>query len=155
MNIRLDNVPEQANETPAAVERKALEMLAEAGADVKAADVVRSHRIGRLRLDPDTQSMRGQVILRLANWRARESAHLARNTARTKGWPIRQDLTKPRRELISDANAAIREWGNVRGEPTYCYANINCVVTMRCGRNTRKIHGEDDLKDALRHFKPQ
>ena len=114
MNIRLDNVPELDNETPAALEKKALEMLAEAGAAVKASDIVRMHRMGPLRL-PDTrrevpgqrldpQRKRGQVIIRLSNWAARESAHLARNTARAKGFPIRQDLTKPRRDLIADAD---------------------------------------------------
>jgi chromosome segregation ATPase len=155
MNIRLDNVPEQENETPASVERKALEMLAEAGEIIKSSDVVRMHRLGQLRPDRDQpQRKQGQVIIRLNNWAARESAHLVRNAARTKGYPIRQDLTKNRRDMIAEANAQIREWGNPRGDPVYCYANINCVVTMRCGRSTQKIHCEEDLKNALRHYKP-
>jgi hypothetical protein len=160
MNIRLDNVPELANETPDALEKKALELLSAAGAAITSSDIIRMHRIGRLRPDPDQpQSKRGQVIIRLSNWKARESAHLSRNKARDMGHPIRQDLTQPRRELIAEANAAIRAWdpstrGNLQ-EPVYCYANINCVVTMRCGRNTEKILCDDDLQRALEFFKPQ
>ena len=155
LNIRLDNVPELPDETPAKLEQRALEILNAAGAAVKSTDIIRMHRMGQLRPHPDQPHApkRGQVILRLNNWAARESAHLARNNSRTKGHPIRQDLTKIRRELIAEANAAIREWGAL-DEPVYCYANINCLVTMRCGRNTEKIHGDADLKEALRRFKP-
>ena len=63
--------------------------------------------------------------------RAREIAHNARNEARVKGHAIKQDLTKYRRELIAEANVAIR------------------------GREVRRFNNDGDLQLALGFFKPQ
>lgn len=161
MNIRVDNVPQltgDARESSAALEVKVLELLNAAGAPIKSEDIIRLHRLGQLRHNPrngpDSPKC-SQVIVRLNNWRARESAHLARNTARTQGHPIRQDLTTTRREIISNANETIRTWGPLGGEPVYCYANINCQITMRRGRETRRISCNDDFDRALDFFKPR
>ena len=157
LNIRVDNVPQLADESIPALEKKVLELLNDAGAPIKTADVVRLHRIGQLRHNPRNAADApkcSQVMVRLNNWRAREAAHLARNAARTKGHAIRQDLTRPRREVIAEANDAIRSWGP-SDEPVYCYANINCEVTMRRGRETKRINCDADLRHAIRFFKPR
>ena len=68
--------------------------------------------------------------------------------------PIKQDLTHPRRELISEAHAAMRDWAQ-SATPVYCYANINCQVVMRRGREVEQIHSHDDLQRVLNHFHPR
>ena len=155
LNIRVDNVPFLQGESPASLEGQVLGLLASAGAEIAASDVLRLHRSTPLRAKegPDTTKF-SQVIVRLNNWKARESAHNSRNAARVKGHAIKQDLTRARREMIAEANAAIRTWREL-DEPVYCYANINCQVVMRRGRAVRRIHSTGDLKDAIAFFKPQ
>ena len=156
LNIRIENVPEIPDETPLLLETKVLGLLSAAGACISPSDVQRLHRSTALRSRNDSSrsdARSSQVIVRLNNWKARESAHNARNTARSQGHPIKQDLTSIRREMIAEANVAIREW--TVSEPVYCYASINCQVVMRRGRTVRRINSEDDLKSALAFFRPQ
>ena len=157
LNIRVENVPALPDETPAALEHKVLGLLSAAGAAVQPNDVLRLHRSTALRTPTNAASAikTSQVIVRLNNWRARESAHQARNTARANGNPIKQDLTKARRELITEAHAAMREWPTAAADPVYAYANINCQVVLRRGRDVQRIHCHADLERALRHFRPQ
>ena len=156
LNIRVENVPLQQDEAPAALETQVIGFLADAGAAIQSADILRLHRstAPRTKEGSGASTRYSQVIVRLNNWKARESAHNARNSARTTGHAIKQDLTRFRRELISEANASIRGWSEA-DEPVYCYANINCQVVMRRGRTVRRIHTEDDLKNALVYFRPQ
>ena len=79
---------------------------------------------------------------------------MARNAAREKGHPIRQDLTKRRRDMISSAQATISGWGELRGEPIWVYANINCQTVIRQGRDVRRFSTPSELEAALAHVKP-
>ena len=151
LNIRLENVPVNHNESPAALESQVMGLLKDAGAAIQPVDVVRLHRATAPRTAQGSSVQSSQLIIRLNNWRARESAHMARNCARVKGHPIKQDLTRFRRELISEANVAIRVWPS-SNEPVYCYANINCQGGMRRGKTVRRIHSGGDLKSALAFF---
>ena len=157
LNVRVENVPLLADESPTTLQDQVLGMMTAAGAAISPADVLRLHRSTAPRSKPGESAKSSQVIVRLNNWRARESAHQARNTARVRGHPFKQDLTKVRREWISEAHAAMREWPQqgASQEPVYCYANINCQVVMRRGRSVERIHCHDDLQSALRHFRPQ
>ena len=156
LNIRLENVPVHSDETPAALETQVLGLLSDAGAGIQPADVQRLHRstAPRTKEGSGNATKYSQVIIRLNNWKARESAHNARNTARVRGHAIKQDLTRSRRERITEANATIRAWPASQ-EPVYCYANINCQVVMRRGRTVRRINSADDLKNALTFFSPR
>jgi len=154
MNIRVENVPLLAQETPASLETQVLGLLQEAGAAIEPRDVTRLHRSSALRMRDGATSKSSQVIVRLSNWKARESAHLARHTARTQGHLIRQDLTATRREIIAEAQTAIRGWPARPGDLTYCYANINCGVVMRRGPTVRSINNPADLAMALDFFRP-
>ena len=156
MNIRVENVLHHEDEDSESLQKQVLEMLTAAGAQIQPSDVVRHHRSTPLRRKNESSDTRkySQVIVKLSNWRARESCHNARNNAREKGFPIKQDLTKWRRELISEANVAIRDWGTLQG-PVYTYANINCEPTMRRGRDVRRFSSMGDLQLALGFFKPQ
>jgi len=153
MCIRVDNIPVVEGETQVDVQASVLATLQAAGADVKAEDVVRLHRVGKTA----PKDIRGrninvsQVIIKVNSWRARESAHNARNAARERGNPIRQDLTMRRRELLQLARARIDELTQhgPRNPPVYAYANINCVPTIRCGNRSRKFINEDEMDDAF------
>ena len=157
MNVRIENIPFDEGETPASLQTSVLEKLNAAGAKIAPADVMRLHRSTALRRRPGdspTAPRSSQVIVRLTNWRARESAHLARNQARVNGHAIKQDLTQSRRELISEAHAAMRDWAQ-SATPVYCYANINCKVVMRRGREVEQIHSHADLERVLDLFHPR
>ena len=157
MNFRVENVPHVVGETSSTLEAQVIGLLQDAGAQIESADVVRLHRSTALRADNrggDVSTQRSsQVIVKVSRWGARESVHNARNEARAKGTPIKQDLTKARRDLISEANVAIRDWGTL-SVPVWCYANINCEPTMRRGREVYRFNTEADLQLALTRFKP-
>ena len=161
LNIRVDNILVVDGESQEAIQASVLAVLQAAGADVKPEDVVRLHRVGRtapkeIRINGQTRTANaGQVIVRLNNWRARESAHVARNTARDRGNPIRQDLTQRRRELLQRAREHIGELIDQHGPrnpPIYAYANINCEPTIRCANRSRKFVNEDELDEAFGHM---
>ena len=157
MNFRVDNIPYVEGETASSLQASVMQKLEAAGAEVSPSDVSRLHRSTALRRKPgsDANSPKvSQVIVRVTNWRARESAHLARNTARVNGHPIKQDLTAARRELISNAHAAMKDWPQDSTTPVYVYANINCQVVMRRGREVEKICNQADLESMLDHFHP-
>ena len=156
MNVRVENVPLTDGESPATLENQVITILKEAGAVIDAPDIVRMHRSTAPRARAEVLNGRktSQVILKLNNWKARESCHFARNAARTNGHPIKQDLTKHRRELITEANVAIRAWGQL-STPVYAYCNINCEPTMRRGRQVERFQSSDDLKLALEAFRPR
>ena len=154
MNFRVENIPFNEGETIDSLGTQVLGILQEAGARIEPNDVVRLHRSTPLRAKENVCGGRrcSQVIVRVGSWRTRESVHSARNAARAKGLhPIRQDLTKFRRELLSQANDAIREFGELR-VPVWAYANINCQTVLRQGKEVRKFGTESELKDALDHF---
>ena len=163
MNFRVENIPHVEGETPASLEAQVIGILQEAGASIKKEDVVRLHRSTALRVDSNNNvsSSQGrgaagrtsQVIVKLNRWGTRESIHKARNAARAKGTPIKQDLTKARRELITAANVAIRSWGTL-AVPVWAYANINCEPTMRQGREVFRFTSDSELQLALNRFKP-
>ena len=93
--------------------------------------------------------------MRLNNWRARESAHITRNTARDHGNAIRQDLTQSGRELLQRARERIGELIDQHGPRNpliYAYANINCEPTIRCANRSRKFVNEDELDEAFGHM---
>jgi septal ring factor EnvC (AmiA/AmiB activator) len=162
MNFRVENVPYDEGETNDSLKQKVINIMQEAGADISAKDIVRHHRSNKLQTAANNVStdrqQRGagkysQVIVKVNNWRARESAHLSRNTARGKGHPIKQDLTARRRELIAKANDTIISWGDLP-TPVFCYANINCEPTIRRGREVKKFTSIDSMNVALEHFRP-
>ena len=155
MNFRVENVPFHDGETPASLESQVVSILHAAGAEIAPSDIVRLHRSTALRVRDDVCGGRktSQIICKLNKWRVRESVHFARNAARTNGHPVKQDLTKRRRDLITEANVAIREWGQLRS-PVYAYANINCEPTMRRGKEVKRFSTDDDLKAALTFFRP-
>ena len=162
MNFRVENIPHVEGETPSSLEAQVIGILQEAGAVIKADDVVRLHRSTALRVNtnnnvsstPQRGGVRSsQVIVKVNRWGVRESVHNSRNAARAKGTPIKQDLTKARRDLISEANEAIRGWGS-RDVPVWAYANINCEPTMRRGKDVSRFSSDAELQQALSRFKP-
>ena len=155
MNFRVQNIPFNEGETNESLQEQVLAVLTDAGAKIDPGDIVRLHRSTALRVQENVCGGRrcSQVIVRVGRWCARESAHMARNAARVKGHPIRQDLTKRRRDLISSAQATISEWGELR-EPIWAYANINCQTVIRQGRNVRRFSTTSELEEALAHFRP-
>ena len=154
LNIRIENVPHSDGESPQDLEQKVLNNLKDSGAAITVNDVQRLHRSTKLRLKDGVKT--SQVIVRLNNWKAREAAHLARNNARIRGFAIKQDLTHARRELIAEGHAAMRDWRvPPNSDPVFIYANINCQVVMRRGREVERINSMDDLQRVLAHFSPQ
>ena len=156
MNVRVENVPVSDGESPASLQSQVINILKEAGAVIDTSDVVRLHRstAARARENVCDGKKTSQVIVKLNNWRARESVHFARNAARVNGHPVKQDLTQRRRELITEANVAIRAWGQL-STPVYAYCNINCEPTMRRGREVERFQTMDDMKLALDVFRPR
>ena len=78
LNVRVENIPFIEGETPVSLQSQVLEMMNAAGAQIAPADVMRLHRLTALRRkpgSPDSPMRYSQVIVRLTNWRARESAH--------------------------------------------------------------------------------
>ena len=155
MNFRVQNIPFNEGETSETLQQQVLGLLQDAGAAIDPNDIERLHRSSALQVRDNVCGGRrcSQVIVRVVRWRAREAAHNARNTARTKGHPIRQDLTKLRRDLISSAQAAISDWGELR-VPVWAYANINCQTVLRQGKEVRRFSTASELHDALAHFRP-
>ena len=154
MNFCIENIPFNEGETIDSLGTQVLGILQEAGARIDQNDVVRLHHSTPLCVKENVYDSRrcSQVIVRVGNWRTRESVHGARNAARAKGLhPIRQDLTKFRRELLSQANDAIRDFGELR-VPVWAYVNINCQTVLRQGKEVRKFGTESELQDALAHF---
>ena len=73
---------------------------------------------------------------------------------REAGHPVKQDLTKRRRELVTEAVNVVSKWGKLP-IAVYAYANINCVPTMRRGHESMKFTTTEELQDVLDHFKPR
>ena len=154
MNFRVENIPFTEGETIDSLGKQVLGILEAVGAPVDPKDVVRLHRSTPLRSRENVCAgvKCSQVIVRVGTWKTRERVHLARNAARAKGLHlIRQDLTKPRRDLLTKANDAIRDFGATR-VPVWAYANINCQPVLRQGKEVRRFSTESELRDALDHF---
>ncbi len=161
MNFRVEGVEVQADETPDSLQEQVVSILQNAGASISHGDIIRSHRTGKPRFRDDdggSQSDRrvkvGQVIVRVNKWKVREDIHNQRKAVRAAGHPVKQDLTKRRRGLVTDAFDAIKAWGKLP-VPVWAYANINCVPTMRRGNEAMKFTTREELQDALDHFKPR
>ena len=154
MNFRVENIPFNEGETIDSLGKQVLGILQEVGAPIDPNDVVRLHRSTPLRSKQNVCGGKkcSQVIVRVGTWKSRELAHVARNAARVKGLHmIRQDLTKLRRDLLTKANDAIRDFGALR-VPVWAYANINCQLVLRQGKEVRRFGTESELRDALDHF---
>ena len=156
MNFRVQNIPFNEGESNESLQKQVLAVLKDAGAEIDSRDIVRLHRSTALQARENVCGGRrcSQVIVRVGRWCARESAHMARNRAREKGHAIRQDLTKRRRDMIASAQETISGWGELRGEPIWVYANINCQTVIRQGRDVRRFSTPSELEAALAHFKP-
>ena len=159
MNFRVENVEYQEGETTESLQEQVVTILRGAGSSIRSEDVVLLHRTSALRFRENVSRGGGesprvkssQVIVRVAKWRVRENIHLQQNEARAAGHPVKQDLSQRRRELITAAIEAIKGWPE-QETPVYAYANINCVPTIRRGRETRKFTSDDELQSALAHF---
>ena len=82
--------------------------------------------------------------------------HNARNVARQKGTPIRQDLTKRRLDLLMKARGVIDGWQVPKdSEQIWAYANINCELVMRKGKVVKGFQTENGLREVLDFFKPE
>ena len=161
MNFRIEGVKFHEGETPESLQQQVVSLLQEAGASIDHGDIVRSHRTSKPRFredgrnSPSHRGVRsGQVIVRVNKWKVREDIHNKRSAMREAGHPVKQDLTKRRRDLVTEAVNAVSKWGKLP-IPIYGYANINCVPTMRRGHEAMKFTSAEELQDALDHFKPR
>ena len=100
------------------------------------------------------QPVVSQCIVKVVNWCARESLHLARKKARELSNPIKQDLTKRRLDLMKKACDLMYDWEVLNEVPVYAYANINSDLVMRRGKDVKKFNTDDELTAALDFFRP-
>jgi len=157
-HFRVENVEVRQGETPDSLQADVISVLQAAGVVISDKDVARLHRSSKPKEivceegGPQRSRRVTQCIVKVNNWRVRELAHNSRNAARAAGHPIKQDLTKRRRDMIQKAREAIAGWGTLPGEPVWAYANINCEPSIRRGREVRKFRTDDELREALAHF---
>ena len=110
-NVRIFGVEQERGETPETVERKAVQLMRETGADITSADIEACHRVGR----PKNGSR--PIIVRFANRKKRtELMKMKRNLKgkdSCKGKFISDDLTRQRLRLfhyVKDLDCVEKVW---------------------------------------------
>ena len=85
-----------------------------------------------------------QTILKFKEWGPRQQAHAGRKVAFDKKLPIFicHDLTKRRYQLLRSAKAKLKQ---IAKPDTYAFADVNCNLIMRSGKDHALFNSKDEL----------
>ena len=143
--LRIDGIelpPKGTNESGDEVLGKVKEIFDELEVDVPDAVIDRAHRIGPKSTDGDGKP-RQRVIVRLTTWRHRTAIYRARKKAAS-SIKIRLDLTKPRLDLLINANDILKEYKGY-----YAFADVNCRTRAKIGGKFNFFDSIEDLQKLI------
>ena len=168
--IRVDNLPyENEKETDAQLCNSLAAEFTKADIRIDfERDVKRLHRVGKPKTLKDTNKVVRQVIIKFANWTAREKFKSFNKTAKQKKIPIRvsHDLTQRRLKLLNLArdkiSANMLRLGytedQIRGKNgqsiedefnVFAYANYNSELRIRGRKTVFRFNTEADLNKVM------
>ena len=150
MNIRLENIPYQQDETNGSLLTKIESALDECGVDVSDGMLVRWHRSGKpYKIQQDgTETLVAQTILKFTHWNARKQAHGSKKKIKDDDLPyvVRQDLTKRRYSLMKDANSRLKQFNR---KDLFAFADINCNLVIRNGKKLTYFNTIEQFEDIV------
>ncbi len=154
MNIRIEGIEYDRDETQEDLYEKVKGCLQEVDIAVKKTDIVRFHRSGPpQRKDGKTTA---QTIVKFVRWDKRSQAHFANKRARQghKSFRIHNDLTRRRFALLSRARAQLAEKfpDDRNTDNTFAYTDVNSNLKIRRGREVFDLNTDQDLKNIIRQL---
>ena len=154
MNIRIEGIEYDNDETPDQLYEKVKGCLQEVDINVKKTDIVRFHRSGppqRKQGRPTT----AQTIVKFVRWDKRSRAHYANKRARqgNMSFRIHNDLTKRRFDLLAKARERLNAlYPDDPNPPAFAYTDVNSNLKVRRGREMFNLNTEQDLSDIMRQL---
>ena len=147
MNVRIDGIPYESDESESDLQGKIIDTLKPLGVDVDPGMLVRFHRSAAPYKNKDGVVV-AQCIMRFASWRPRKQAHAAKKIAMKKKIPIyiSHDRTKSRYDLFKSAARRLKE---VNIKDTFAFVDVNSNLVVRSNDNLRYFNTTDDLNDIL------
>ena len=152
MNIRIEGIEYEKEETEPQLFDKIKKCLQEVEINVEKRDIIRFHRSAA----PVRRQGRlvAQTIVKLAGWEHRRKAHYANKQARqqNKSFRIHNDLTRRRFDLLSHARERLSTlYANAAPNVTvpFAYADVNSNLKLRRGAEVWDFNTRGDLNNAL------
>jgi len=152
MNVRIEGIVYDREETQDQLFDKVKACLADVDIPIAKADIVRFHRSGNpVRKDGRCTA---QTIVKFARWEHRSKAHYANKKARLggKSFRIHNDLTKRRFVLLSKAREQLAAKFPSTENPAFAYTDVNSNLKIRRGERVFELNTDHDLSDALRQL---
>ena len=157
MNVRIEGIEHQRDETQEQLFEKVKACLAEVDIPITKNDIVRFHRSGPpVRKEGKTTA---QTMVKFARWDQRSRAHYANKAARLggKSFRIHNDLTKRRFVLLTKAceQLAARfptNRADNAAPPVFAYTDVNSNMKVRRGDRVFEMNTNEDLTEIIRQL---
>ena len=155
MNVRIEGIPYDNQETQETLFTQIKEELMEVDIKIEDSDVVRFHRSAKPKKNKQN-ILCAQTILKFSRWNHRREAHYANKKAREKklSFRIHNDLTKRRYLLLNRARDEIdRRFPNQANRPRdakiFAYTDVNSNLIIRNGGDAFDFNTNTQLDEIL------
>ena len=127
VNLRINGIAIQENETPASLLREIKEECKKVDVDVGDGDFDHCHRNGKVYKDAEGNTKQ-TVLLKMRSWAARDRLYQNRKKFKFK---IGHDLTFRRQQLFTKANELIKSDPSFQKMVDYALADKNCKLKLK------------------------